>query len=110
MTIYTSGIEPGFAGDQFAVLLTTLSNTIRSIRAQEIFDYSAPMGTGRMLEAMADAASSNPVLQNGFSKQLLPNAVTMPEDVAGAVAWLASDESRYVTAAAIPVDVGVTGT
>jgi NAD(P)-dependent dehydrogenase (short-subunit alcohol dehydrogenase family) len=34
----------------------------------------------------------------------------MPEDVASAVAWLASDESRYVTAAAIPVDVGVTGT
>jgi hypothetical protein len=41
VTIYTSGIEPGFAGDQFAVLLTTLSNTIRSVRAQEIFDYSA---------------------------------------------------------------------
>ena len=59
---------------------------------------------------MPTAASSNPALQNGFSKQLLPNAVTMPEDVAGAVAWLASDESRYVTAAAIPVDVGVTGT
>ncbi len=36
VTIYTSGIEPGFAGDQFAVLLTTRSNTIRSIRAQEI--------------------------------------------------------------------------
>ena len=71
---------------------------------------ATPMGTGRMLEAMADAASSNPALQNGFSKQLLPNAVTMPEDVAGAVAWLASDESRFVTAAAVPVDVGVTGT
>lgn len=27
-------------------------------------------------------------------KQLLPDAVTMPEDVASAVAWLASDESR----------------
>jgi NAD(P)-dependent dehydrogenase (short-subunit alcohol dehydrogenase family) len=33
----------------------------------------------------------------------------MPEDVADAVAWLASDHAKYVTAAAIPVDVGVTG-
>jgi SDR family mycofactocin-dependent oxidoreductase len=71
---------------------------------------ATPMGSGRMIEAMAEAAKSNPTLRAGFSKQLLPNAVTMPEDVAAAVAWLASDESRYVTAAAIPVDVGVTGT
>lgn len=51
-TIYTSGIEPGFAGDQFAVLLTTLSNTIRTIRAQEIFDYSAYPNRDLMVTAM----------------------------------------------------------
>ncbi|OAN36880.1 mycofactocin-coupled SDR family oxidoreductase [Mycolicibacterium iranicum] len=69
---------------------------------------ATPMGTGRMLEAMAEASASNPLLRNGFSKQLIPDAVTMPEDVASAVAWLASDESRYVTATAISVDVGAT--
>lgn len=51
-TIYTSGIEPGFAGDQFAILLTTLSNTITSIRAQEIFDYSAYPNRDLMVTAM----------------------------------------------------------
>ncbi|MFV9634974.1 dihydrodipicolinate reductase [Mycobacterium neumannii] len=51
-TIYTSGIEPGFAGDQLAVLLSTLSNTIRSIRAQEIFDYSAYPNRDLMIDAM----------------------------------------------------------
>lgn len=51
-TIYTSGIEPGFAGDQFAVLLSTLSNTIRSVRAREIFDYSAYPNEYLMVEAM----------------------------------------------------------
>lgn len=51
-TIYTSGIEPGFAGDQFAVLLSTLSNTIRSVRAQEIFDYSAYPNEYLMFDAM----------------------------------------------------------
>lgn len=51
-TIYTSGIEPGFAGDQLAVLLTTLSNTIRTVRAQEIFDYSAYPNRDLMVTAM----------------------------------------------------------
>ncbi|OBG52640.1 MULTISPECIES: dihydrodipicolinate reductase [unclassified Mycobacterium] len=52
VTIYTSGIEPGFAGDQFAVMLSTLSNTIRSVRAQEIFDYSAYPNEYSMFDAM----------------------------------------------------------
>ena len=69
-----------------------------------------PMGSVGMVEAMVEAAQTNPVLRHGFTKQLLPDSITMPEDIANAVAWLASDESRYVTAAAIPVDVGVTGT
>ena len=71
---------------------------------------ATPMGSGRMIEAMAEAATSNPVLRPGYAKQLLPDSVTMPEDIANAVAWLASDEARYITGAAIPVDVGVTGT
>ena len=56
VTIYTSGIEPGFAGDQFAILLTTLSNTIHSIRAQEIFDYSAYPNRDLMVTAMGFAS------------------------------------------------------
>jgi hypothetical protein len=52
VTIYTSGIEPGFAGDQFAILLTTLSNRIRTIHAQEIFDYSAYPNRDLMISAM----------------------------------------------------------
>jgi hypothetical protein len=38
-TLYASGIEPGFSGDQFPLLLTTLSDTIKSIRASEFFQY-----------------------------------------------------------------------
>ncbi|MCU1372996.1 MAG: hypothetical protein JWO68_282 [Actinomycetia bacterium] len=40
-TIYASGIEPGFAGDQLVLTLLTMSQSIRSVRAQEIFDYSS---------------------------------------------------------------------
>lgn len=39
-TLYASGIEPGFAGDHLVVTLATQSDTIRSIRTQEIFSYA----------------------------------------------------------------------
>lgn len=65
-----------------------------------------PMGSGRMVEAMSAVSASNPQLRNGFSKQLIPDVITMPEDVAEAVAWLASTQSRSVTAAALSMDVG----
>ncbi len=38
-SLYASGIEPGFAGDQLVATLLTMSRSIRSVRAQEIFLY-----------------------------------------------------------------------
>ena len=38
-SLYASGIEPGFAGDQLVLLLSTLSHRIDSVRTQEIFSY-----------------------------------------------------------------------
>jgi SDR family mycofactocin-dependent oxidoreductase len=52
-------------------------------------------------------------LQEKFSDTLapifmrgLPDQQSQPEDIANAVAWLASDESRHVTGIALPVDLG----
>jgi hypothetical protein len=39
-SLYASGIEPGFAGDQLVLTLATLSHKIRSVRTQEIFSYT----------------------------------------------------------------------
>jgi hypothetical protein len=39
-SIYASGIEPGFVGDHLALVLSTQSRKISSIRTQEIFLYS----------------------------------------------------------------------
>lgn len=49
-TIYASGLEPGFAADHLVVLLTTMSSTVTSIRAQEIFDYSSYPNTFMMCD------------------------------------------------------------
>lgn len=64
------------------------------------------MGTGRMREALQAAADTSPHLQ-GMHKPLLPEGIAQPEDIADAVAWLASDESKFVTASAVSVDLGV---
>ena len=67
---------------------------------------ATPMGTGRMREALQAAAETYPHLQ-GMHKPLLPEGIAQPEDIADAVAWLASDESRFVTASTVSVDLGV---
>lgn len=38
-SLYVSGIEPGFAGDELVLTLSTLSHRIDSVRTQEIFSY-----------------------------------------------------------------------
>lgn len=105
MVAYTAS-KHGVTGlaRSFAVELGRYNIRVNSLHPGSV---ATPMGTGRMIEAMQEAADTYAHPQYGFSKQLMPNAVTMPEDVANAVAWLASDESKFVTAAAISVDVGV---
>lgn len=65
------------------------------------------MATGDMVTALGAAMDTNPQLANMMTP-FLPTWAVQPEDVADAVCWLASDESKYVTASAIPVDQGST--
>ncbi len=68
---------------------------------------NTPMGSVEMVEAMGKATETNPQLSNMLTP-FLPNWVAEPEEIADAVCWLASDESRNVTAAQIRVDQGST--
>jgi hypothetical protein len=49
-SLYASGIEPGFAGDQLPLTLMTMSDTVRSVRTQEIFRYDGYPVTFVMFE------------------------------------------------------------
>jgi NAD(P)-dependent dehydrogenase (short-subunit alcohol dehydrogenase family) len=68
-----------------------------------------PMGSAEMVEAIGKAADAdgNQTLMNMLTP-FLPSWVAQPEDIADAVCWLASDESKLVTAQAISVDQGST--
>ncbi|CAN5421379.1 mycofactocin-coupled SDR family oxidoreductase [soil metagenome] len=68
---------------------------------------NTPMGTGDMMGALTRASAANPNLMTMVTP-FLPDFIAEPQDISDAVLWLASDESRMVTAAKIPVDLGAT--
>ncbi|OBI75835.1 mycofactocin-coupled SDR family oxidoreductase [Mycobacterium sp. E740] len=80
-----------------------------SIRVNSVHPgpVNTPMGSGDMVAAIGKAMETNPQLANMMTP-FLPTWVLQPEDVADVVCWLASDESRYVTATGISVDQGST--
>lgn len=57
--------------------------------------------TRSWLEGMAQQQMGGPDMSNA-----LPVEVLQAEDVANAVFWLVSDEARYITGVALPVDAG----
>jgi SDR family mycofactocin-dependent oxidoreductase len=62
-----------------------------------------PMGTAGVMQGWLAA---EPEAARALTP-LLPVDLVEPEDVSAAVAWLASDEARFVTGVALPVDAGV---
>ncbi|MBH0778029.1 mycofactocin-coupled SDR family oxidoreductase [Nocardia bovistercoris] len=68
---------------------------------------STDMGTGTMVDELTRTMESNPQLAH-MTTPFLPAWVAEAEDIAATVSWLADDESRYITAAQISVDLGST--
>jgi SDR family mycofactocin-dependent oxidoreductase len=63
------------------------------------------MGEGDATAVIGPAMAANPRIAGMFTNSL-PIETTEPEDQANAVLFLASDESRYVTALSMTVDAG----
>jgi len=68
---------------------------------------NTPMGSGDMQAQLGAAMATYPKL-GGMFVNLLPAQITEPEDVADTVLFLASDESKFITAHEIAPDAGVT--
>lgn len=63
------------------------------------------MGGGDMVSALATTGETNPPLTQMITP-FLPDWIAQVDDIADAALWLASDDSKFVTAAQIPVDLG----
>jgi NAD(P)-dependent dehydrogenase (short-subunit alcohol dehydrogenase family) len=68
---------------------------------------STPMGSGRMQEELGAAMAGNQRLGAMFMN-MMPVDITEPADVADTVLFLASDESKFITAHEIAPDAGIT--
>ena len=78
-----------------------------SIRVNSVHPgpVATDMGTGDMLGALQRAGETNTQLAH-MGTPVMPPYVSMAEDIADTVCWLASDEAKCITAAAISVDLG----
>jgi SDR family mycofactocin-dependent oxidoreductase len=65
------------------------------------------MGSGDMIGSLGRAIETYPQLAQMITP-FLPTWAAEPEDIADAVCWLASEEAKNVTAAAISIDQGMT--
>lgn len=70
---------------------------------------NAMMNNAAMYRTMAGGGegSRETMLAGVAAISLLPGGMIENEDVANAVVWLASDEARWVTGVALPVDAGI---
>ncbi len=66
---------------------------------------ATPMGGGRMLEEIARTNESNPPLA-AMGTAFLPQGWMEPEEIANAVAFLASDDAKFITAEHLSIDAG----
>ncbi|MGP2440098.1 mycofactocin-coupled SDR family oxidoreductase [Streptomyces sp. JW3] len=62
--------------------------------------------TGLQMTEVTALLEEHPVYQPLYHSGL--HSISQPEDIAAAVAWIASDEARHVTGIALPVDLGRT--
>jgi SDR family mycofactocin-dependent oxidoreductase len=75
-----------------------------SIRVNTI--HPTGVATGMVMnETMAKLLESNDTAVAAM-QNALPIQILMPEDIAGAVAWLVSDEAKFITGVAWPLDAG----
>ena len=65
------------------------------------------MGSEELQQALGRAIAENP-RPGGMFLNMMPVDITRPEDVAGTVLFLASDDARWITAHEIAPDAGVT--
>ena len=87
----------------FAAELGTHGIRVNSVHPGAV---ATPMGSGDMVSAITRTVASNPSLA-GMSGVFLPQNWMEADEIANAVAFLVSDEARFITAEHLSVDAGM---
>jgi SDR family mycofactocin-dependent oxidoreductase len=87
-------------------LAKTMANELGSHNIRVNTIHPNGVATGMRVSDMVPffekyAATLGPIFMGA-----LPDPISQPEDIANAVAWLASDEARHVTGIQLPIDLG----
>ncbi|CAN5231060.1 mycofactocin-coupled SDR family oxidoreductase [soil metagenome] len=105
-----TGATSGYAASKHGVvgLMRTFANWLapQSIRVNTVHPtgVNTPMVVN---EAMQRFLTENPDMGSAL-QNLLPVELIQPIDISNAIAWLVSDDARYVTGVTLPVDAGFT--
>jgi NAD(P)-dependent dehydrogenase (short-subunit alcohol dehydrogenase family) len=112
-SIINTSSGAGLTGDLFAPAYAASKAAINCLTKYVATQYGKQkircnvVSPGLILTPTARANSSAETLQN-FERHSLTPYLGQPEDIAAAVAYLASDDARFVTAQVIVVDGGYT--
>jgi SDR family mycofactocin-dependent oxidoreductase len=114
--VFTSSVA-GLKGDPFLAhyvaskhgvvgLCRTMANELAqfNIRVNSVHPHG--VATGMLVPDLAPFFEKYAETLAPIYMQALPGPMSEPEDIANAVAWLASDEARHVTGIQLPVDMG----
>jgi SDR family mycofactocin-dependent oxidoreductase len=87
-------------------LAKTMANELgqHNIRVNTVHPHG--VATGMTVPDMMGLVQQHAATLGPIFMGALPDPVSQPEDIANAVAWLASDEARHVTGIQLPVDLG----
>jgi SDR family mycofactocin-dependent oxidoreductase len=90
-------------------LARTMANELgqHNIRVNTIHPHG--VATGMQPREMFELAQQFSTTLAPMLMGALPDPISQPEDIANAIAWLASDEARHVTGVQLPVDLGILG-
>ena len=87
-------------------LAKTLANELAEYRIRVNSVHPFGVATGLHIPELQPLLSSVSAGLQALYMPALPDRVSQADDIAAAVAWLASDEARHVTGVQLPVDLG----
>lgn len=87
-------------------LTRTMANELGQYRIRVVSIHPNGVATGMTVPDMQPLIAEHAATLGPIFMSSLLDPVSEPEDIAAAVAWVASDDARHVTGTQLPLDLG----